>query len=142
MILMVTSGCSGSKPDSVGLQDNRLSDCPKSPNCVSSDARDDKHRVDPFQLSGDAGEKWQELAGVVENMKRTAIVTQTDHYLHAESTSRIFRFVDDLELLLDRESGTVAVRSASRVGYSDLGANRKRVDRLRQLLAEKNIIQP
>jgi len=142
MILMITGGCSGSKPDSVGVNDNRLSECPQRPNCVSSQAPDEQHRVAPFQLTENTAGKWQELARVIGDTQRTVIITQTDRYLHAECTSRIFRFVDDLELLLARESGKVSIRSASRVGYSDMGVNRKRIERPRRLLAEKGIIQP
>jgi uncharacterized protein (DUF1499 family) len=62
-------------------------------------------------------------------------------YLHAEVKSRVFRFVDDLELLLDPASGVVGIRSASRVGYSDLGVNRRRVETLRQQLIQAGVIQ-
>ena len=63
-----------------------------------------------------------------------------DNYLHAVATTRIMRFKDDLEFLLDRDAGTIGVRSASRVGYSDLGANRDRVESLRQTLAARGVI--
>jgi uncharacterized protein (DUF1499 family) len=78
---------------------------------------------------------------VVDSLPRSTIVKKTDTYLHAEFRSRVFRFVDDLELLLDPATGVVAIRSASRIGYSDLGVNRRRVATLRQKLTQNGIIQ-
>ena len=64
-------------------------------------------------------------------MPRTKVVRQDERYLHAEFTSALFRFVDDVELLLDADAGVVHVRSASRIRYSDMGANRRRVEAIR-----------
>ena len=77
---------------------------------------------------------------VVESMPRSTVVTVTDQYLHAEFRSRIFRFVDDLEILIapNRE---LLVRSASRVGSGDMGVNASRVEELRRLLAEAEILR-
>lgn len=138
---MVMTGCSGGKPDSIGTQNGRLSGCPDSPNCVSSYSADEKHRVLPLRLAGDMSGKWQELTAVINNMPRTTVIQQTKQYIHAQCRSRVFRFVDDLELLLDLETGVVHIRSASRVGYSDLGVNRKRVDSLREILLDKGITE-
>jgi uncharacterized protein (DUF1499 family) len=65
-------------------------------------------------------------------MTRVRIVTATDHYLHAECSSALFGFVDDLECLLDAEAGVIHLRSAARMGYSDLGVNRRRIETLRE----------
>jgi len=74
-------------------------------------------------------------------MSRTKIVTSDDAYLHAECTSRIFRFVDDLELHLRPDDGIIAVRSASRVGKGDMGVNHKRVESLRQRLTSSGLLR-
>ena len=109
--------------------------CPDKPNCVSSLAPDADHHVEPVALAGDPAEAWAALRAAVAAMPRTKIVDEGPGYLHAECTSRIFRFVDDLELR-QRESGDRAdVRSASRVGYGDMGVNRDRVESLRAALA-------
>ena len=84
---------------------------------------------------------WAAAAGVVASLPRSTIVEKTDTYLHAAFKSRVFRFVDDLELLLDPATGIVAVRSASRTGYSDLGVNRRRVEALREKLTQKGIVR-
>jgi uncharacterized protein (DUF1499 family) len=73
------------------------------------------------------------LGTLLEAMSGSRVVTQTQTYIHAEFRSRIFRFIDDLELLLDEDQGVIQIRSASRSGYSDLGANRNRVEALRRL---------
>jgi uncharacterized protein (DUF1499 family) len=117
------------------LPEGRLLPCPSSPNCVSSQAQDSSQRVDPLRPPGDPGDAMSILRRVVEALPRTRIVTATDTYLHAECRSRIFRFVDDLDFLLDPEEGVVQVRSASRLGHSDLGVNRRRVEAIREALA-------
>ena len=76
------------------------------------------------------------LRRILESMSRVRVTVATDTYLHAEFTSLLFRFVDDLELLVDDEAGVVHVRSATRIGASDLGANRRRVENLRRRLGE------
>jgi uncharacterized protein (DUF1499 family) len=115
-----------------GLQGGRLAPCGTAPNCVASEnvaANDAAHAVVPL---GGVGElSWSAIEDAV-HAAGGRIVTSGDGYLHATFTSRVFRFVDDLELR--RDGDTLHWRSASRVGYSDLGANRKRVEALRRLL--------
>lgn len=118
-------------PAGAGAPGGRLAPCPARPNCVSSQADDAAHRVEPFAAPDGAQRRLDRLAAVIETMPRTRIVERTDLYLRAEATSRIFRFVDDLELAADEAAGVVHVRSASRVGRSDLGVNRRRVEELR-----------
>lgn len=112
----------------------RLEPCPSSPNCVFSGASDAKHQIAPLVLSSGTEEAWQQARRAVAALPRTRIVEETADYLHAETTSAVLRFVDDLELALDAERREIGVRSASRVGWSDFGANRKRVEALRAAL--------
>jgi uncharacterized protein (DUF1499 family) len=141
LILSIAGGCSSRTPSSIGIDQSGLKDCPNSPNCVSTEARDEKHRTEPFQIKGAPEAGWTAIVNSVAGMPRTKIITTTDNYLHAECRSRIFRFVDDLELYLDRSNGRISVRSASRSGYSDFGVNRKRVETLRQKLQSENLIE-
>ena len=122
---------SGAAP-TLGARDGRLAPLPRRPNAVSSQADDPGRRVAPLHYAGDADAAWHRLRSVVEAMPRSRVVREESGYLHAEFTSRIFRFVDDLELLLDEDARVIHVRSASRVGHSDLGANRRRVEALRR----------
>ncbi len=133
----------GKRPDLLGVRDGRLAPCPTSPNCVSSQmpADDAEHHVEalafPAAAKGDPAAAWRMLESVVRGLERTSIVTLRDDYLHAEATSALMGFVDDLECLLDVKASRIDVRSASRVGYSDLGVNRKRVEAIRAALARQ-----
>ena len=111
-----------------------LSPCPASPNCVVSngDAKDQEHHIDPFSLLETPQATFSKIKLAIEAEPRTRIVTQTYHYIRAEFTSLIFRFVDDVEFLYNANAQVAHVRSASRLGYSDLGANRKRIEALRE----------
>jgi uncharacterized protein (DUF1499 family) len=84
---------------------------------------------------------WPAARSAVANFSRTRIVDETADYLHAECQSVIFRFVDDLELQIRPAENSIAVRSASRLGHSDLGANRRRVEALRSELARRGIVR-
>ena len=112
-----------------------LADCPGHPNCVSSQAQRASRRVEPFSCIGSCRETLQRLHEVLQSTPGASIVESTDSYLRVEFTTMIFGFVDDLELLADNKEKTVHVRSASRTGTWDLGANRRRVERLRRHLA-------
>jgi uncharacterized protein (DUF1499 family) len=129
-------GCSGTRPVGPGARDGRLLPCPSSPNCVSSQAPDEGHRIEPLPFTGPAPDAIGRLKAIVQAMPRTAIVTVTDTYLHAEFTSALFRFVDDVEFLADDTAKVIHVRSASRLGTSDLGVNRKRIEEIRRRWSE------
>lgn len=115
------------RPKTLGVREGRLAPCPDSPNCVSTLADREHQRMAAIPLTSDAAEAMQALKRVVSAMPRTQIVTAEDNYLHVEFTSRLFRFVDDVEFFLDRDQGVIHFRSASRAGHSDFGVNRKRM---------------
>ncbi|HEV8243698.1 MAG TPA: DUF1499 domain-containing protein [Nitrospirales bacterium] len=108
-----------------------LKPCPSSPNCVSSLAEDAPHRVLPLSWTGELTQAKARLRQAVLAAGDATFVVEADTYWHLEFRSRVFRFVDDVEFLFDREHRLIHVRSASRVGYSDLGVNRKRVETIR-----------
>lgn len=111
----------------------RMQPCPDSPNCVCSkgDPADEVHYIQPLAFSGDPARAMARLKQIVEGYGRTEIKESEDGYLRAVFTTRILRFKDDVEFELDADAGVIHVRSASRVGYGDLGANRKRVEAIR-----------
>jgi uncharacterized protein (DUF1499 family) len=129
------------RPPGLGVTASVLAPCPSSPNCVASDAADPLHHVAPLALTLPAGEAWHAARAAVASLPRTIIVTETDDYLHAECASRIFGFVDDLELHLRAAQDIIAVRSAARIGYSDLGVNRRRIETLRSTLAKQGVVR-
>jgi uncharacterized protein (DUF1499 family) len=119
------------RPQNLGVSEGRLASCPASPNCVCSQAADgDSHRMPPIPWTGSAREAIERLVKLVETSPRTRIVTRGENYLHAEFTSALLRFVDDVEFLIDEAAGVIHFRSASRVGYSDFGVNRRRMEQL------------
>jgi uncharacterized protein (DUF1499 family) len=126
------------KPAHLGATDGKLAPCPDSPNCVCSQATDDGHRIEPLPYQGDPAEVMARLRAVVVSLPRSHVVTETDTYLHVECTSRLFRFVDDVEFLLDREARVIHCRSASRSGHSDLGVNRRRIEEIRRTFTAEN----
>lgn len=111
-----------------------LKACPDSPNCVSSDAQDEKHHIAPLTFSIPVAEAWPLLKEQVAKLPRTVVVSDKPEYLHVECRSAVFGFVDDLEFHLQAAQELIAVRSAARTGYYDFGANRRRVEDLREAL--------
>ena len=139
--LLLLAGCAGSRPANLGVKAGRLARCPRCSNCVSSQvAADSDCHVAPLTLKTPADTLPEPLLRAISATPRTTIVTRRARYLHAEARSRIFGFVDDLELVLDDDRRTVHLRSASRVGYSDFGVNRERVEALRQTLARQGLL--
>ena len=120
----------GRRPDNLGVENGKLADCPNKPNCVSTQATDAEHRIEPLSFEVDPAAMLGKVRAALETMPRTLIVTESDDYLYAECTTLLWRFVDDLEVWIDVENKLVHARSASRLGYSDLGANRNRVTEL------------
>ena len=114
---------------------SRLKACPTSPNCVlSTAAADEKHRVTPFPFTGSPTDALARVKAAALSFPRTAVVEEAPGYLRMTFTSAVFRFVDDVEFEVDEAAKVVNVRSASRVGRSDFGVNRKRVEAIRKKL--------
>lgn len=141
LALLAVAGCRAPAPDDLGVRAGRLAPCPSSPNCVSTQASDSAHRTEPFVLALPPEQAWSQVREAVETLEGAVVVVQTDDYLHAECTTPLMRYVDDLELLLLPDEMRIAVRSASRVGWSDIGTNRERVWELRRALRERGVIR-
>lgn len=126
----------GNPPNDIGVRDGRLKPCPDTPNCVNSKDAGGSAIV-PIEYRGATDIAWRRLITIVSSLPRTRIVRKDENYLRAEVSSRVFGFVDDIEFLLDPNAAVIHVRSASRVGHSDLGVNRKRVEQIRVLFARE-----
>lgn len=124
------SACAGEPPQNIGIVDGRLTACPESPNCVSSFASDELHSIQPLAAN------LEQIEQVLVGIDAANIVEAADNYLYAEFTSRIMGFVDDVEFMFDQATGLTHVRSASRLGHSDMGANRNRIEAIRSALAD------
>jgi uncharacterized protein (DUF1499 family) len=119
----------GTRPSNLGVKDGKLAACPGTPNCVSSQSDDAQSKIDALP-----GVAIAEIKKVVNAMAGTTIVEEKDNYLYAEFKSKLMGYVDDVEFYLDSSANAVQVRSASRLGKSDLGVNRKRVEEIRSKL--------
>ena len=127
---------SSSRPATLGVRNGKLSELPTTPNCVSSQSLDPARRMPPIPFSGTPTAVRNRIRQIVQQLPRTKIISETPVYLHVECSSAVFRFVDDVEFLFDDSANLVHFRSAARVGYSDLGINRKRMARIARMYAE------
>jgi uncharacterized protein (DUF1499 family) len=119
-------------PGEIGLAGGKLRPCPGTPNCVDSEGADSRWQVAPLTFRGDAAQAWQAAKKTIVGMGGR-IEKDSDGYLWATFRTKFWRFVDDLELRLDKDRGVIMVRSAARVGKGDFGVNRKRVEKIRTL---------
>ena len=103
-----------------------------SPNCVSSQAGDERHRIEPFATSDDPDATFVRLTEIIRRRADATVIDSLGNYLRVELRTTFF--VDDAEFLLDRERRLIHLRSASRIGYSDLGLNRRRIEEIRRQL--------
>jgi uncharacterized protein (DUF1499 family) len=103
---------------------------------VSSESDIPSSRVEPLTFQGPPGKAWSDLKETIREMGGK-IHEEYDGYLWATFTSKVFRFVDDVEFRMVSTDGMIHVRSGSRVGYSDLGVNRRRVEKLRAIFNQK-----
>jgi uncharacterized protein (DUF1499 family) len=113
---------------------SRLKPCPSTPNCVLSTATDEAHRIAPFPFTGPAPDALARVKAAALSFPRTRIAEEAPGYVHLTFKSAVFGFVDDVELEVDEAAKVIHVRSASRVGRSDFGVNRKRVEAIRSKL--------
>ncbi len=122
-----------SEPAGIGLKDGRLAPCPESPNCVSTQTDQPEKKMEPLKFSGSAGKAREKIVAVLESLPRTRLVEESENYLHFEVRSFLMRYVDDVEFLIDPQKEQIDFRSASRMGYSDLGVNRARMETVSEL---------
>ncbi len=126
-VMFFLLGLKSQKGSAPGLKNGRLAPCSSKPNCVSSEeGTQPEKKVKPLGASLE-----QAKAAVIAS--GGTITSESDNYISATFMSKIYKFVDDVELR-DSGDGNVQIRSGSRVGYSDRGVNRRRVEAIRQAL--------
>ena len=129
LLALLLTGCADMPDNNVDPATvTELASCPSSPNCVCSTDTGRSHYIDPLAVSGELDTAWQTLRDVLGADGSISIVAAGDHYIRAEAKTRFLRFTDDVEFLLNRETGVIDMRSASRVGRSDFGKNRSRLE--------------
>jgi uncharacterized protein (DUF1499 family) len=117
-----------------GIVDGQLASCPNKPNCVSSQAptSNKRHYIEALTYSGEPAKARELLERAIAGMKRSRVVVREANYWRAELRSGLWRFVDDVEFLFDDNAMRIDIRSAARVGYSDFGVNRRRMEEIRR----------
>ena len=133
-------GCSSHTQVALGIAEGKLQPCPNTPNCVYSESESDTDADNYIAALNiwdyTKGDAMSVMAQIIPE-HGGKITTQNDHYIAATFTSLIFRFVDDFEVRLDTEQQLIHFRSASRVGHSDFGVNRKRVNAVKQTFLQR-----
>ncbi|MDX2096513.1 MAG: DUF1499 domain-containing protein [Leptolyngbyaceae cyanobacterium bins.59] len=122
----------GQRPANLGIEVGKFAPCPATPNCVSSQSQDSAHAIAPLPR---VDEPIVALKEIVESFPKAKVIAATDTYLYAEFASALMGFVDDVEFAV--EPSAIQVRSASRLGESDLGVNQNRIEKIRSLLQER-----
>jgi len=133
MSFLLLTGCTGKMPK-LGVQDGQLTQCPTKPNCVNSQAKDTEHFIEPILFTGTQIETKEHILRILNEIKRSETKVVEQDYIRAEFTSAVFRFVDEVEFYFPEAQSQemlIHVRSASRVGYTDFGVNRKRIEKIR-----------
>jgi len=127
----------GTRPKNLGAPAGKLRPAPRTPNGVSSqaDPSDPEHYIEPIRFAGNPAKAWAKLIAALRATPRVAVITDKGKYMHAECSSALLGFVDDLECVLDRKAGLIHVRSAARLGRRDFGVNRARVEALRKAMS-------
>ena len=131
LISLLGLSASSRKQADLGLVNGKLRACPAKPNCVCSEFQDKPSSIEPLVYSIAHADAWHGIKEVVVDLGGE-IVVEKDVYLRVRFVTPLLRFIDDVELRHVEEHNQIHIRSASRVGRSDFGVNRKRVERLRQ----------
>lgn len=133
MLFLSLIACGGKMP----VLTSTLQPCPDSPNCVYSRATDDRHGIAPLAFDGDPADAWATLGDVIEDMPRTEVIVDEPTYRHVVFSTALWGFEDDVQFVLSAEDSAIHFRSASRIGKSDLGKNRNRMESIREGFAAR-----
>ncbi|RMG94187.1 MAG: DUF1499 domain-containing protein [Chloroflexi bacterium] len=121
------------RPQNLGVENGRFAPCPASPNCVSTQASPDdtEHYISAIPYNTDLATAHDTIIQIIQQTPRTTIITNSPDYIYAEFRTPLWRFIDDVEFYFDDENKLIHFRSASRLGYGDMGTNRKRMEAIR-----------
>jgi uncharacterized protein (DUF1499 family) len=119
------------RPSNLGLVDRQLRPCPDTPNCVTSRPTDPGQAINPLVFTSPGAEAHTRLENILRTIPRLTIVENRPDYIHAETRSLVWGFVDDNEFYFDETTGIIEIRAAARLGSDDLGKNRERIEMIR-----------
>lgn len=120
-------------PNNIGLVEGRLRDMPKKDNAVSSQTDIKEKFVEPLSFKEDLQNSKLIINNIIKNYEGSKIITDEQNYMHIVFTTGKMRYKDDVELLFDETNNLIHYRSESRIGYSDMGLNRKRYENIKNL---------
>lgn len=140
IFIITCTGCSVGHLYVNDTGENRLSHCFPLPNCVSSESFLFYNNVAPFKLAVPPEEAWPEIKKVLKELPRTQVIVENDYYIHLTFRTLVFRFVDNVELLLNKKEKTVSIRSGSFIALFDICANWLRTRKIRNSLIERGLI--
>ena len=119
----------------IGIIDGKLYPCPKAPRCVSTQAIDLKHKMDPIKFNESLNDAKEKIIKIINSLERSKIITNKDNYIHAEFRTATFKFVDDTEFLFDEIKKIIHFRSGARWGGKDWGVNRNRMEKITKMFS-------
>lgn len=132
LLNIILISCSATPPKNIGIQENQqLRPCPDKPNCVNSMSDNKTHMIEAFPFRKGIENSKDLIKKSISTIENAKLIREEDNYLYYEFTTPIMRFVDDVEFYFNMESNKIEFRSASRIGHSDLGLNRKRMENIR-----------
>ncbi len=141
-IILSSTACQRKIHMNVGIENQKLKPCPESPNCIVSQyPSDTQHFLEPWHYSVSHKRFREKLLELLQETKRVHIEKQSEEYVHATFKIPVFGFVDDVEFYLPKIEQVVHYRSASRVGHSDLGVNKRRMDNIRKTLVRRGALE-
>jgi uncharacterized protein (DUF1499 family) len=138
---ILLTGCAVKAPN-LGIENGQLTQCPDTPNCVTSFSNNDKHYIKPIMIKGKRLEIKSDIVNIVNELKNSKVTVIENNYVRAEFTSKVFGFVDDVEFYFPETKSkdtSIHIRSGSRVGYSDFNVNRERIEKIRLKFKTLNI---
>ena len=122
---------SGKRPANIGVRAGKLAPCPESHNCVSTQAEDAEHAINPIAFSEPLEQVQDRMMTILNTIPRTKVIVNEPGYIYAEFKTAIMMYTDDVEFWFDEDAGLIHFRSASRLGYSDMGLNKRRMESIR-----------
>jgi uncharacterized protein (DUF1499 family) len=128
-VILIGFSIASRKQPELGLNNGQLQPCPATPNCVCSEYQVEDAYIEPFTYTSTSEQAWARVKRVIAETGGV-VISETADYLHVVYETPLLRYRDDVEFRLDKNNQQIQVRSASRVGRSDMGTNRKRVEKI------------
>lgn len=119
------------KPQIVlGLENGKLRELPSKPNAVSTQTNQVDKQIQPLALKETLKQSKDAIKEALKSYGGIEIKEETENYIYAIATTDKMKYRDDIEIYFDEANKVIQYRSASRVGYSDMGLNKLRYEKI------------